>query len=135
VNVLIEKCNVFTDNRGTLLQFIDKNVLQKNHTMFGQIYVLSFEGKHVVRGNHYHKRSHETFSVVLGEVEIFLKDISTGELFSEKFRAGPETHFRISIGPNIGHAITSISDFALVVSHSSKIYDPLDEDKYECILA
>lgn len=127
---LIEECEVFRDERGTLLQFIDENILQANKTGFGQIYVLSFAGKNVVRGNHYHKNSSETFSVVYGEVKIFLKDVETGESFSKIFNATDKTLFRISIGPGIAHSIKSISDFALVVSHSSKIYDPLDEDKY-----
>src|SRR5690349_7896900 len=49
-------------------------------------YVELREGK--LRGNHYHKLRHETFYVIVGELELRVRDLSAGEDGSVIMRAG-----------------------------------------------
>jgi dTDP-4-dehydrorhamnose 3,5-epimerase-like enzyme len=126
----IEPCNLFKDSRGVLVEFINEFDLEKSNLPFGQIYYLSFEGKGVVRGNHYHLHSSEVFCVMYGEVEIVIEDVETKERVSKVIKANDEQVFRIYIGPKVAHAIKSLSDFAMLVSYSSTIYNAEDEDKY-----
>jgi len=130
MNFSIDQCQNYRDKRGHLIQFISEKFLSEQNLGFGQIYLLTFEGKGVVRGNHYHLNSSEVFCLVQGEIEIALEDIETRERFSQVFSSNEEPVFRISIGPKIAHAIKSISELAILVSYSSKMYDPLNEDKY-----
>lgn len=126
----IEPCSFFKDSRGILVEFINELDLEKNHLPFGQVYYLSFEGKGIVRGNHYHLHSSEAFCVVYGEVEIIIEDIETKERISKVLKANNMEVFKIYIGPKVAHVIKSLSDFAMLISYSSVVYDPNDEDKY-----
>src|ERR1043165_4721760 len=44
------------------------------------------EGK--VRGNHFHKLRHEYFYLISGEVELYLKDLASGEQVNVTLRPG-----------------------------------------------
>lgn len=126
----IDECQNYHDKRGTLIQFISEKFLVEHNLGFGQIYLLTFDGKGVVRGNHYHGHISEVFCLVQGEIEVALEDIETKERFSRVFNSAEGPISRISIGPKIAHAIKSISGSAVLVSYASKMYDPENEDKY-----
>jgi len=126
----IDQCQNYRDQRGNLIQFISEQFLAEHQLGFGQIYLLTFEGKNVIRGNHYHLHSSEVFCLVQGEIEIALEDIDTKERYTRVFSSGSETVLRITIGPKIAHAIKSLSESAILVSYASKMYDPINEDKY-----
>jgi dTDP-4-dehydrorhamnose 3,5-epimerase-like enzyme len=121
---------IFTDHRGQLVEFIQRNDLQEPTEEFGQVYFVTFEGKDIVRGNHYHKLSRECFAIIQGAVEVMLEDVLTGEKVSLKMTAGNGSMQKLTIGPNIAHAFKSITDFALLIDYASRVYNPQDEDKY-----
>ncbi len=104
-------------------------MLEKNKLDFGQIYLVTFEGKNIVRGNHFHNHSSEVFCLVSGIVEVILEDVETQERFQQVFDASKNEFFRITLAEKIAHAIRSLSDFAVVVGFSSKEYNPRKEDK------
>ncbi|HXH19082.1 MAG TPA: WxcM-like domain-containing protein [Chitinophagales bacterium] len=125
----IEKCPFFHDERGDIIQFVTRQMLKKNRLEFGQIYIVTFDGKNVVRGNHFHNHSMEIFFVMSGVVEIVLEDVRTKERFQQVFDASKSEFFRITLSEKIAHAIRSISDYAMVIGFSSKEYNPQEDDK------
>lgn len=129
MNITIEKCPAFHDNRGDLIQFVTDRLLQKNGIPFGQIYLLTFNGKNIVRGNHYHNHSSEIFCLISGSVEMRFEDIVSREQMQKIFTADDNEFFRVSIGEKIAHTIKSISEFAVMVSFSSKEFDVNETDK------
>ena len=125
-----QQCKVFSDERGNLIEFINRDQLEENGFDFGQLYILTFDGKDVVRGNHYHEHSAEVFCVIYGEAEIVLEDVETKHRISKIIKAEADKYVRIMIGKKIAHAIRSLSDQVLMVSFSTKQYGPRDEDKF-----
>jgi len=131
VNIAIEKCPAFHDERGDLIQFVTDRLLQKSGVSFGQIYLLTFNGKNIVRGNHYHNHSSEMFCLISGSVEMHFADVASGEKMQRIFTADDNEFFRVAIGEKIAHAIKSISEFAVMVSFSSKEFDVNETDKIQ----
>jgi dTDP-4-dehydrorhamnose 3,5-epimerase-like enzyme len=130
MDLSIDLCPNYRDKRGNLIQFITEQFLAENNLPLGQIYLLTFDGQNIVRGNHYHLHSSEIFCLIQGEVEIALEDIETKERFSKVLSAKDDSIYRVRIGPKIAHAVKSISPTAVLVSYASRVYDPLDEDKF-----
>lgn len=129
MNFKIDRCSVFSDSRGDLIQFLTASNIRDFGVPFGQVYLITFSHKGVVRGNHYHETSSEVFCLLIGSVEMILKDIHTGEKHTLQLTAQNNFYERIFIAPNIAHAIHSVSDYALMISFSSEEYDPNKEDK------
>jgi dTDP-4-dehydrorhamnose 3,5-epimerase-like enzyme len=129
VNIKIEKCPAYHDNRGDLIQFVTQKILKETSTPFGQVYLLTFNGKNTIRGNHYHNHSSEMFCLISGSVEMIFEEVETSERFQKNFTAENNEFFRIYIGKKIAHAIKSTSDFAVMVSFSSKEFDLREDDK------
>jgi dTDP-4-dehydrorhamnose 3,5-epimerase len=129
VNIKIEKCPAYHDNRGDLIQFVTHQVLTEEGLPFGQVYLLTFEGKGTIRGNHYHNRSSEMFCLISGSVQMVFEEVDTQNRLEKTITVTHTEFSRISIGPKIAHAIKSLSDFAVMVSFSSKEYDLTEDDK------
>lgn len=130
----IEKCDGFHDERGDLIQFVTASFLKEKGVEFGQIYLLTFSKKGVVRGNHYHNQSSEVFCLISGSVEVFCEDVDTKERIHNVFTSENGFFYKIFIGPRISHAIRSLSDFAVMVSFSSHQYAAYNDDKHPYIL-
>lgn len=129
MQIEIEKCEVFHDERGDLIQFVTASFLRDKGLVFGQIYLLTFDKAGVVRGNHYHHHSAEVFCLISGEVEIICESVDTKERVSKRLKTEDHQFIKIYVGHKIAHAIRSISDFAVMVSFSSEEYNPNNEDK------
>lgn len=129
MNVKIENCASFTDNRGSLVQFVSQHFLESNYMPFGQVYLLTFSQKGVVRGNHYHNYSSEVFCLISGTVELFFEDVVTKERITKVVSANETEFYRILVDCKIAHSIKSLSDFSVMVSFSSTEYDSYNEDK------
>ena len=134
LDYIIEECSVHHDSRGALIQFISDESLNKSDLTFGQVYLITFDGTGVIRGNHYHNRSGEVFCVIQGSVEIRLENIDTKSRFQKIFEANENGFFKITIGPRIAHTLISISKNPIVISLSTERYKPSDEDKTPYIL-
>ncbi len=134
MNITIEKCPAYHDSRGDLIQFVTNRILAEEGLPFGQVYLLTFNGKNIVRGNHYHNKSCEMFCLVSGAVEMVFEEVHTLQRIEKTIAANSTEFFRISIGPQIAHSIKSLSDFAVMVSYSSKEYDMKEEDKISYFL-
>jgi mannose-6-phosphate isomerase-like protein (cupin superfamily) len=84
-------------------------------------YVELREGK--PRGNHFHSRRHESFYLIKGELDLHVKDRSTGEKGDIRMRAGDLAR----ISPEIVHTFVPLTagdaiEFASEVFDASDVY-------------
>ncbi|GJL79613.1 MAG: hypothetical protein NPINA01_26020 [Nitrospinaceae bacterium] len=116
-----------SDERGWLIEVLG-DALHKECKPFGQIHVsVAYPGK--VRGNHYHKRKTEWFSVPSGNGLLLLKDLATGE--EERILMGENALKTVKITPGIVHAIKNngAGDMVLIV-YTDETFDPADPDTF-----
>lgn len=74
------------------------------------------------------------FCLISGSVEMHFADVASGEQMQQIFTADDNEFFRVAIGRKIAHASKSISEFAVMVSFSSKEFDENETDKIQYIL-
>lgn len=134
MDIAIEKCATYQDERGDLIQFVTNSFLKDNALSFGQIYILTFTKAGVIRGNHYHNRSSEVFCLVAGAVEIICEQVDTKERIHKTIQIVDSEYCKIFIGPRIAHAIKSLSNSAILVSFSSEEFSESDSDKFHYLL-
>ncbi len=127
----IEKFEKHNDLRGQLVVFLKNSNLSASMKEFGQIYFVTFDGRGVVRGNHYHKRWREWFGVVSGKLSVELMDLSTGETVSLVLDGDSDDYIRLEIGPNIVHAFCSLTPMASLLNYTDTEWAPLDTFSYE----
>jgi len=111
--IKIELPGIFKeDERGTIYEF---------STRPSSYFIVIYRKKGTVSGSHYHKgtiqsKNPEMFYLVSGEVELFVRDIKTGE---------EETHIiqektKIEVPPNIYHEWRAKTDIILLEFNTSR---------------
>lgn len=115
-----------SDGRGELVVFLRRGDLAREQERFGQIYFITFSGKGVVRGNHYHKRWREWFGVVHGSVRVELADVRTQERISLTLSADEQSYTRLEIGPYVAHAFECLSDSASLLNYADDEWSEQD---------
>ncbi len=113
----VSKVKKFADSRGDLVVFLKKSELEARRKKFGQIYFITFTGKGVVRGNHYHKRWREWFGIVNGCVEARLQDVRTGKRVRLRLCSSQRYYTRLEIGPYVAHAFKSLTPAASLLNY------------------
>lgn len=117
----------FEDYRGQLKKIVQKRQLEEGQEI-EEIYVL-YSNTGTIRGNHYHKKTAEYFTVISGEAKMALLDIDSGA--SETITIKASDNLVIKVNCNTAHGIKNESHELLVVlAVSSKQYDPQDNDTY-----
>lgn len=127
--VLKEKITIINrkklgDSRGWFLKVIDgKEEGLPEYT--GEIYLTHASGINQVRGNHYHLKATEWFTLVEGHAKLKLKDMHTEELYSIILSADiPQT---IVIPPFVAHAfVNTKEDPFLLLAYTDELYNPED---------
>ncbi len=116
-----------SDERGWLFEVLGKQHLATVKE-FGQLHVsVAHPGK--VRGNHYHKRKTEWFSVPTGTGLLLLKDRATGE--EQEILMGENALKTVKITPGIIHAIKNQGDREMVlIVYADETFNPEDPDTY-----
>jgi len=116
---------------GDLVEFLKSNELDKSNKEFAQIYVATIlPGK--IRGNHYHKKKLEWFTIFNGRVNVVLEDIKTKERKDLVLDSSQEYLSRIFLNNKIAHVFKNISDTTVVlIAYTNKIYDANNPDTYE----
>jgi len=116
------------DSRGWFMKVIDgKEEGLPDHT--GEIYLTHASGKGQVRGNHYHDKAKEWFTLLQGKAELKLMDMKTKEVISMDLSADePKT---IVIPPGIVHAFLNTEEVPfLLLAYTDELYDPVDTIPY-----
>jgi len=112
------------DTRGWFMKVINgyEEGLPK-HT--GEIYLTYASGLNQVRGDHYHDKATEWFTLLQGKAELKLMDMSTKEIITMQLDANePKT---VVIPPKVAHAFinTQVEPF-LLLAYTDELYDPAD---------
>jgi len=112
------------DTRGWFMKVIDgyeKNL--PKHT--GEIYLTYASGLNQVRGDHYHDRATEWFTLLQGESDLKLMDMNTKETMIIKLSENqPKT---VVIPPKVAHAfINTKEEPFLLLAYTDVLYDPID---------
>lgn len=114
------------DERGCLIEIIKSIEIEE---IMEQVY-FSTTRPGAVRGNHYHKRKVEWFSVIKGISKFVLEDCVSKEKKHEIILSGDKPMI-IKINPNTSHAIQNIGseDMHLIVI-ASEVFNPSDADTF-----
>jgi dTDP-4-dehydrorhamnose 3,5-epimerase-like enzyme len=117
------------DERGWFLKIIDgKERDLPNHT--GEIYLVSASQKGLARGNHYHNKAKEWFTLLSGEAELKLEDMQTHEKLSIVLKE--ETPQTVVVPPNVAHAFVNTNgESFMLLAYTDELYDPVDTIPYE----
>lgn len=117
--------NVHEDERGSLFEIIRDDDIKEQ---IKQVY-FSISKPNAIRGNHFHKRKIEWFSVVKGKGMITLKNSITNKI--EKYNLSGDEPSIVKVEPEISHVIKNIGegDMYLIVV-ANEVFDPLDQDTF-----
>ena len=112
------------DTRGWFMKVIDgyEEGLPK-HT--GEIYLTYASGINQVRGDHYHDKATEWFTLLQGQSDLKLMDMESKETIIIPLSAeDPKT---VVIPPNVAHAfINTQEEPFLLLAYTDELYDPVD---------
>lgn len=112
----------FVDERGWFLKIITGH---EDHLpdSTGEVYLtLSYPGQ--VRGNHYHPLTAEWFTVVMGEAEVVLSDVETGE--TRRMVLNADEPITLYIPARVGHAFRNpetTSGIMMFAMYADRLYD------------
>jgi dTDP-4-dehydrorhamnose 3,5-epimerase len=129
----INKFKTYSDSRGKLIVFLKRSELNKAKSKFGQIYFVTFKKKGTIRGNHYHKRWHEWFGIIEGKVKVIIEDVRTKKREEIILSAKKDKYVRIETGPNIAHAILSLTNNATLLSYADGEWSSTDTHYYKLV--
>jgi len=127
---LIKLTNVIKniDERGYLIEFLrdDENMLDFK----GQIYVSLFE-PYTKRGDHYHKKRYEIFSVIKGELVLHTLNLDTEKKHKIELSSENDYLQRIMIPPMTAHTFVNSSQKSILISYTNLVYDKSNTDTYK----
>lgn len=129
----IVKIEKHDDKRGKLIVFLQNRELKRGLKKFGQTYFITFKGKGVVRGNHYHKKWREWFGIVDGRAQVELEDVKTKKHVSLILSANHKTYRRLEIGPYVAHSFKSLSKSASLLNYADKEWSSDDTFFYKLL--
>jgi len=112
------------DTRGWFMKVIDGyEEGLPNHT--GEIYLTYASRLNQVRGDHYHDKATEWFTLLQGQCELKLMDIESKEVITMDLSA--DTPKTVVIPPNVAHAfINTQEEPFLLLAYTDELYDPVD---------
>jgi dTDP-4-dehydrorhamnose 3,5-epimerase-like enzyme len=119
-----EPIESYRDRRGKLY------VIIKGMKSFGQCYIVTFNHKWRVRGNHYHKEITEWFWVIDGMVRVKLYDLETKRNYTFELS---NTSGRLMIKPNIVHRFDNLTARATMINFTDKLWKQSDTIPYNLI--
>jgi dTDP-4-dehydrorhamnose 3,5-epimerase len=119
----------FQDKRGGLKKVAMKSRIGMD---IEEVYVLN-SNSGAVRGNHYHKKTIEYFTVVGGTSIFSLKDLETGD--TETIKLTSEDNIIIKVPTNVVHAFKNEeNDTMVMLAVSSREYNEADTDTYPMVI-
>ncbi len=126
MNVEIKKLDIKKDERGWLAEILRPDDVKLKG--FGQVLVtVANPGK--VKGNHYHKRKVEWYSVIQGDMELHLLDLNTKK--REVKTIGESNPVLVKINPGVAHAVKCVSKVpAVLLIYISESFNPEDPDTF-----
>lgn len=83
------------DDRGSIVGLI-------NHGSWKELNIITSEAE-VVRGNHYHMKTHEIFIILEGHIEVHTQDVNNGKLIGDLTVCSVKTGDVIWVEPFTNH--------------------------------
>ncbi len=125
--ILIINRHLFEDSRGWFLKVITGK--EDNLPMYtGEIY-LTMAKPGEIKGEHYHPKAFEWFTVINGSSLLKLEDIDSKEKLNIFLKF--EDHTTIFIPNNIAHSFTNIGNNDLIIlAYTNELYNPNDTIQY-----
>ncbi|MGE5631237.1 MAG: WxcM-like domain-containing protein [Caulobacteraceae bacterium] len=121
----------YRDLRGYLKKVLKKSNLETNEAI-EEIYVLYTE-KGFIRGNHYHKKTLEYFTIISGTATIAMKSIEDPDAVI--LRVNSSDNLVIKVPPLVAHGFRNDGEEELVIlAISSKEYNAADTDTFPMIV-
>lgn len=112
------------DARGWLMQCDDKNIAERMRH-----FIVSFSKLNVIRGNHYHKKKKEWFTILQGKAKLYLYNLKTKK-FSTYILSEEQLEL-IEMEPYIVHALKNIGKKELIFfGVVDEIFDNKKPDTY-----
>lgn len=125
MNSELKNIEKHTDERGWLVEILRDDEIQE---AIKQIY-FSTSKLGAIRGNHYHKRKVEWFSVVKGKAKLVLEDNESKE--KAEVILSDDKPAIVKVPPNISHAIQNISDDEMyLIVIVNEVFNPDDTDTF-----
>ncbi len=120
----VKDLKVHTDNRGWLAEIFRPQ--DTNNTMKGQVTITTAHPG-IVKANHYHKRKHELYCVIKGEMKLVLKDMNTGK--SEEHLLTEDKLQIVMIPPNVAHGFKNTGNQMMhLLMYIDEPFDSNDPD-------
>lgn len=117
----------YEDKRGLLKKILMKSHMQ-DFSEVEEIYLIYFN-HNSIRGNHYHQRTFEHFTVVSGRVKVALQDLF--QKIQEEFYLDADDNVILRVPPNIIHAFKNEEKHPLIMlAVSSREYSTIDSDTF-----
>lgn len=130
INYSIIRSTKRRDRRGFLVDFLKGDEVGRADKHLGQIYLVTFESKMSIRGNHYHKKKKEWFVAVQGKLKAILEDVKSKERIEFILDGDGDEYERVYIGENIAHAFINISKTAIMINYCNRPYHADNPDTY-----
>jgi len=132
--VNIEKVKVIKlekkeDERGYFIELVQSQYVDEQK-QFGLVYISQAKQKGVIKGNHYHTRKAEYFTIIKGNAELHLLDIETGK--KDLIIFGENNYCMVKVPPNVVHAFVNISDGEMILA--AYISEPFNKEEQDTIL-
>lgn len=125
--VVINKLDIKEDERGWLAEILRRENISAEKG-FGQI-LFTVAKPGVTKGNHYHTRKQEWFSVIRGKGKLILKDNSTGK--NQEIIMGEENMVTVKIPQNVTHTIQNVGNNMLyLLIYIDEPFDIKDPDTF-----
>ena len=124
--LFIEKLNIISDNRGSVLKFISKD--SKGYKKFGECYISEIKPG-VIKAWKLHKIQTQNMAILDGKIKLNLYDLrKNSESYKENFSlevGRPNNYFRITIPPGILYGFKCISkNKAIIINCTDIEHDP-----------
>jgi len=121
----IKKLEKHIDERGWLLEILRDDEIEEE---IKQVYY-STSKPGIIRGNHFHKRKVEWFSVVKGKAKLILEDNESKK--REELVLSDDEPTIVKITPNVSHAIQNIGyDEMHLIVIVNEVFDPHATDTF-----
>lgn len=121
-NFKVEPLNKIGDNERGCTWLFDNE--RTGELMMGYRVKGSLSGKHYHEGRSPQK-SPEIFLLVHGEMEVYAKNLKTGEEIRERYTAP----CRMEIGPYVWHEVVALTDISFIEFNS--LQQHIDDTRYE----
>ncbi|HOK40457.1 MAG TPA: dTDP-4-dehydrorhamnose 3,5-epimerase family protein [bacterium] len=126
--VQIIKLEKKEDERGYFIELIQSQYVEKQDK-FGLVYISQAKAKGVIKGNHYHTRKTEYFTIIKGNAELHLYEIKTGKRDMIVF--GEDNYCMVKVPPGIVHTFVNIGDGEMILA--AYISEPFNKDDPDTI--